>query len=371
MKSIPFGQRSGLTVTPVSIGAMRLPADFEEAVGLIRHAIDHGLRYIDTSRGYGESEWVLGRALKDGYREKVILSTKSSPWVWKIRSTDEAKADTIRRRIDESLRRLDVSYLDFYQVWNIDSREHYEQAVAPGGMVEGIQKAMAEGLVRHTGFTTHDTVPNLLAYLPAVDWCEVILFTYNLLNRSYAPAIAAAHQLGIGTIIMNPVGGGMLTNASPVLQKLADQVGAASVVDLALRYVLSNPDVDTLISGITRPGDVSSCLACADRPRFTAAERQAIDTVLDGISAAGARFCTGCKYCLPCPRGIDIPAIMNMVFESRHWGFQELARRRYAELKGPKADACSRCGACEKKCTQKLAIMAELAWAAEELRTPS
>ena len=132
-------------------------------------------------------------------------------------------------------RRLGVDYLDFYQVWNIDSRDHYNQAVAKGGMVDGIRKAIDEGLVGHTGFTTHDTISNILTYIEEADWCEVILFTYNVLNETYAPAIRAAHERGIGTVIMNPLHGGLLAHSSEVLDRLVREVGASSVTDLAIR----------------------------------------------------------------------------------------------------------------------------------------
>ncbi len=147
MKLHNFGMRCGHKVPKISIGAMRLPKDVDDAVALVRHAIDSGMRYIDTSRGYGESEWIIGQALKDGYRKKVLLSTKWAPWIVKVDQGDDSSSDRVRRRIEESMRRLDVDFLDFYQVWNISSRENYDQAVAKGGMVEGILKAKAEGLV--------------------------------------------------------------------------------------------------------------------------------------------------------------------------------------------------------------------------------
>jgi hypothetical protein len=363
-----FGQRSGFEVPPVNIGAMRLPRDANEAVALIRHAIDSGMRYIDTSRGYGESEWILGRALRDGYRRKVILSSKWASWITRIRSTDDTSADCVRRRIDEQLKRLDVDYLDFYQIWNIDSREHYEQVIAPGGMLEGILKARDEGLVGHVGFTTHDSVENLVSYVQETDWCEIILFTYNLLNRQYAPAIAAAHRQGIGTVIMNPVGGGRLAEASPVLLKLAEQVGAVSVPDLAIRYVLSDPNIDTIISGLSRRSDVDDSIASARRSVFTPEQMKDIEALLDGIASASASFCTGCKYCLPCPKGIAIPAVMASVFDYRHWGLQKDAAQRYAGIKEARADACVQCGECEPKCTQHLKIMEEMRFATEAFK---
>ena len=364
MDTRKFGNRSGLEVPRVSIGGMRLPRDVDEAVALIRHAIDSGMRYIDTSRGYGESEFVFGLALKDGYRQRVLLSTKCSPWIQKIQSSDTPTADCVRRRIEESMRRLQVDYLDFYQVWNIDNREHYDQAVAKGGMVEGILKAKAEGLVRHTGFTTHEEVPVLLGYIQEADWCEVMLTTYNLLNRKYAPAIEAAHKKGIGTIVMNPVGGGKLAEDSPVLWELAREVGAGSVADLAVQYALSNPNIDTILCGVSKMSDVNHTLGAAEHP-LTAGQLARIEACLTAHAPQNTGFCTGCKYCMPCPKGIDIPTMMGMVTDDRVWGLKAAAQRHYRWVR-PKADACAACGQCEAKCTQKIKISEQMAYAAKE-----
>lgn len=366
MNERAFGQHTGLRVPPVNIGSMRLPRDLDDAVRLVRHAIDSGMRYIDTSRGYGEAEWVLSRALKDGYREKVLLSTKWGPWIVKIRQDDAPTADAVRRRIEEQMQRLDVDRLDFYQVWSTSKPEHYAAAVARGGMVDGLRKAREEGLIGHIGLTTHEAVEDLLEYIGRDDWFEVILLTYNLLNRTYAPVLEAAHNKGIGTLVMNPVGGGRLAEPSPVLMALAEKVGAISVPDLAVRYVLSNPAVTTLLCGMSKTSDVDDTIASAERPPFTATEMKTIEAFLHEVSKDHAGFCTGCKYCLPCPRGIDIPAVMDCIYDDRFWGLKEGSRLRYQRLKTPKADACVQCGQCEEKCTQKLRIAEEMAYAARE-----
>ncbi len=367
MQLLPFGQRNGLMVARGSIGGMRLPADTDEAVAVIRHAIDMGMKYIDTSRGYGDSEIKIGKALKDGYREKVILSTKWAPWIVKIEENDNATADCVRKRIDESMERLDVEYLDYYQVWNIHMREQYDQTICKGGFLEGIQKAMAEGLVRRTGFTTHDTVENLLDYIPEVDWADIILFTHNILNRSYRPAIQAAHDKGIGTIIMNPVCGGMLNQDNPKLAAIAEKVGAKSIADMGIRWLMSQPYVDTIISGITTISDVDRSVASVSADAFSAEDLLLIDNTLDELDSLKEAFCTGCRYCMPCPQGIDIPAIMGMNSTYRFQGFQQAAKDQYAALQVAKADACVQCGECEAKCTQHLSIMEEMRWAADNL----
>ena len=346
---------------------MRLPKDVDHAVALLREAIDQGLRYIDTSRGYPESEWVLGLALRDGYRQKVILSTKWSPWIMMVDPRDDASSDCMRRRIEESMKRLNVDYLDYFQIWNIGCREHYDLAVAKGGMLDGILKAKEDGLLGHIGFTTHDSVENLLTYIEQADWCEILLTTYNMLNTQYAPVLEAAHAKGIGTVTMNPMGGGKLAEQSQTLMALAREVGAVSVADMAIRYVLSNPHIDTMLNGLSKPDDIKDSIASLDRGGFTASQIHRIDDFLKDIKTKVSAFCTACKYCMPCPEGIDIPAVLSCVQDMRYWGWHHSARARYEKLPGKKADACVQCGKCEKTCTQHLNIMQEMAYAVEML----
>jgi len=347
---------------------MRLPEDVDEAVAVIRQAIDAGMIYIDTSRGYGDSEIKIGKSLKDGYREKVILSTKWSPWITKIEENDDASADCTYKRICESMERLDVDYLDFYQVWNIFEPDHYQQTVAKGGMLEGIRRAMDEGIVKHTGFTTHDKPENVSRYIDEADFCEVILFTYNILNSTYKDVIAKAHDKGIGTIVMNPVGGGILVEDSPVLKQA---YGTDAMIELAHRYLASDPNVDTVLCGINKPSDIADTLANFDKPPLTPQERQQIETIAASLSKDGMRFCTDCKYCMPCPQGLNIPGIMHAVYLDKLLQCPESARRHYPWVSSKenktRASDCTACGACEAKCTQKLPIVEHMKFAAERL----
>lgn len=365
MELIDFGKRSGLKVPRANIGGMRLPEDTGEAVELVRYALDSGMRYIDTCRGYGDSEVKIGKALKDGYREGAILSSKWCPWNLKVEESDGPSADCMRKRLEESLGRLDVDRIDFYQLWSINDREQFEAATRPGGMLDGVRRAMDEGLVGHTGMTTHDSVQNLLDYLPALDWCEVLLVSYNMLDVRYAPVIARARELGIGTIVMNPVAGGRLVGESPALAELVREAGARDVAGLALRWLLSNPGLDTYISGISRKSDVDAAVAAARAGPLGGEVLARVNRFIEEHSRQGVRFCTGCGYCKPCPQEINIPAIMARVYEDRFWGLKESAIKRYRGIKGPRAPACTACGQCEEKCTQKLKISEEMAYAAE------
>lgn len=365
MELIDFGKRSGLKIPRANIGGMRLPDDHDEAVELVRYAIDAGMRYIDTCRAYGESEIKIGKALQDGYRGKVILSSKWCPWNLKVEETDEPTAGCMRKRLEESLKRLQVDSIDFYQLWSINKPEQWQASTGPGGMLDGVRKAMDEGLVKHTGITTHDSVENLLDYLAEADWCEAVLVSHNMLDVRYAPVISKARELGIGTIVMNPVAGGRLVGDSPVLAELGKEVGARDVPDLALRWLLSNPQLDTYISGIGRKSDVDAAVAAAEAGPFDQEKLARVNAFIKAHTRDSVKFCTACDYCKPCPQEINIPAIMARIYEDRFWGLKESAIKRYRGIKEPRAPACTACGQCEEKCTQKLKISEEMAYAAE------
>jgi predicted aldo/keto reductase-like oxidoreductase len=364
-KFVDFGKRSGLKVHPVSIGAMRLPEDVDQAVSLLRQAIDAGMIYIDTSRGYGDSELKLAKALKDGYREKVILSTKWCPWNFKVEPTDDTSADCMYKRIIESITRLDVDYLDFFQIWSINNQEQYLQATQKGGMLDGIFRAMKEGLVKHTGFTTHDKPENVSRYIDEANWCEAILFTYNMLERAYEDVIAKAHEKGIATIVMNPVGGGVLAqDSSPLNNVIKNAIGPADLVETAHRWLKTNKNIDTIICGISKPSDITSTIENYEKQPFTAEQIQRINAELVKISKKNSGFCVDCKYCLPCPKGIYIPSFMYVAYFSEFLKADEQARGSYNWQLNPNNTGksvdpgeCIECGKCEQKCTQKIKII--------------
>jgi predicted aldo/keto reductase-like oxidoreductase len=367
-KVVDFGKRSGLKVHPVSIGAMRLPEKMDDAVALLRQAIDAGMVYIDTSRGYGESELKLAKALKNGYREKVILSTKWCPWNFKTEPTDDTSAESTYKKLLDSMKRLEVDYLDFYQLWSINNNEQWLQATSKGGMLEGIFRAKKEGLVKHIGFTTHDSPENISRYIDEADWCEAILFSYNLLNRTYEDSIQKAHEKGIATIVMNPISGGVFAKQSPPLEIAAKKaVGISNIVETAHRWLKSNKNIDTIICGIGKPSDVTSTLANYEKPDLTPEQIKKLNTEFEKVSNKKVGCCVDCKYCLPCPKNIYIPGFMQAAYYSEFLKVDERARDIYGWMVNPKntsssADPseCIECGRCEQKCTQKIKIIETL-----------
>lgn len=364
-KLVDFGKRSGFKVCPVSIGTMRLPKDVDKAASLLRQAIDAGMIYIDTSRGYSDSEIKVGKALKDGCRNKVILSTKWCPWNLMVETDDDTSADCMYKRILESMQRLDVDYLDFYQIWSINNAEQYIQATRKGGMLDGILRAMKEGLVKHTGFTTHDTPENVSRYINEADWCEAILFTYNMLDRTYEDVIAEAHQKGIATIVMNPIGGGVFVQDSPPIKKAVKKAsGVDDVVEVAHRRLKYNENIDTILCGIEKQYDITSTLTNYEKPPLTPKQKELLDKELSKISRKNTGFCVNCKYCLPCPKDINIPAFMNAAYFSEFLRVDRQAKDFYGWILNPSNQdksvdpaECIECGKCEQKCTQKIKII--------------
>jgi predicted aldo/keto reductase-like oxidoreductase len=172
--------------------------------------------------------------------------------------------------------------------------------------------------------------------------------------------------MGIGTLVMNPVAGGNLAEASPILMELVHEVGAVSVPDLAVRYVLANANVDSILCGMTKLSDVDDTLASANRGPLTAQQVARVNRFIDERQGEHTGFCTGCKYCMPCPQGISIPKIMHAIYLDRFLGLKAAARRHYRWGREPKADACVQCGECEEKCTQHIGIIQEMAFAAAE-----
>jgi predicted aldo/keto reductase-like oxidoreductase len=367
-REIDFGKRSGLKVYPVSIGSMRFPQDVDESVALIRQAIDSGMIYIDTSRGYIDSEMKLAKALKNGYREKVILSTKWCPWNLKVEPTDDTSAECTYKRILESMKRLDVDYLDFYQLWSINNNEQWVQATRKGGMLDGIIRAKKEGLVRHLGFTTHDTPENISKYIDEADWCEAILFTYNMLNRTYEDSIAKAHAKGIATIVMNPISGGVFAqDSAPLKDAVRKAVGSDDVVETAHRWLKANKNIDTIICGIGKHSDITSTLANYEKPDFTADEIGRLNAEFEKITNKNVGGCVGCGYCMPCPKKINIPAFMNIAYYSEFLKVTTKPLNQYKWQVNPQnadrsADPseCIECGRCEQRCTQKIKIIQTL-----------
>jgi len=355
MEKRPCGG-TGLDFTIIGFGGMRLAGgEVEPWAQIVAEAADAGFNYFETSHRYcsSTSETKIGEGLK-GRRDKVYVSTKSS-------ADDFPTADAVRGVIDESLEKLQIDYLDFYQLWSLPLKDFHEIAIKPGGTIEGIRKAMDEGLIRHFGFTSHDTPENQIELVRTGEF-EAVTLQYNLLNRANEPVIAEAARRGIGVIVMGPLHGGILGTPSKVLDELFGEGSTDAAAEAAFRFVLSNPGVTCAISGMTTSEDIRRNKRIAEDD-----EMKVIDVELEKFHAAADKICTGCGYCMPCPQGVGIPYVFKLAGAARIFGLIEGARREYVKfdktwpLDGFKdASFCIACGECVEKCPQKIPVPEEL-----------
>ncbi len=357
----PLGA-TGLTVSVLGFGAMRLPEGFDEAVEVMRHAFAQGVNFLDTAPAYGDSHKKCAAALK-GWRDKVTVSTKNPCW-------GEEPVAGWRKRLEEHLEQLQVDSVGVYEIWHSITWKAFEEHVAPKGKILDLaKKAKDEGLIRHLSFSFHDT-PEALVKLVETGEFECMICQYNLLDRANEEGMAKAAERGMGVIVMGPVGGGRLAGLSPELAKMASGP-VASTPELALRFVLANPAVSTAISGMSTKQMVDENVATASREdAMSPDELDRLKGALDEAQKFAKLYCTGCGYCMPCPHGVDIPGNFALMNYHRVYGLTEHARAHYA--KRPKereegdekarlyAGACVECGECEPKCPQKIPIIAQL-----------
>ncbi len=348
----------------LGFGCMRFPTtpdgkiDEAEAIRMVRHAIDSGVTYIDTAYPYhgGESEVLLGKALKDGYREKVILTTKLPCW-------HVSAHEDMMRLLDEQLTRLQTDHVDFYllHALNNDRLTQMSQLDYKGFYAE----AMAQGKVRYPGFSFHDDAAAFVRILDDWDQWKLAQVQMNILddeNQATIAGIREAGKRGVGVVIMEPLRGGLLANPpADVAQVYADFADKRSPVEWAFRYLYAMPEVVTILSGMSTWEQVIDNLRIFDipeRPVLTEAENALFRTAKATYMARTKTRCTGCRYCQPCPMGVQIPRIFQG-FDGTMLHAEPNFTKGYARIAADEGDAsrCVQCGQCEAACPQHLPII--------------
>ena len=352
---------TGKKVSALGFGAMRLPKDRDYAIECIRRCLDLGANLIDTAFGYhgGESEVIVGEAIADRPRESVYLSTKNP--------LRDNTGRGWRERLETQLKKLDTDYIDFYQaVHGLNWNSYVDNFSKPGAGLEEAIKAKQEGIIRHFGFSTHDS-PEGIKKLIDTGHFEHIILQYNLLDRKNEEVIAYAQERGIGIIVMGPVGGGRLAAPSKQIQKMLPG-GAKSSAEIAIRFVLANPGVASALSGMNSIEQVEENCATASREEpLSDEEKLHVLQSLEENRKLAELYCTECKYCMPCPNDVNIPLNFRIMNLHRVYGLTDYAKRQYARffaenkrVEGLAASACQECGECEPKCPQGIPIMKQL-----------
>ena len=315
--------KTGLKISRMGLGGIPIQRiDAEGTKKLVYQLMEAGVNYIDTARGYTVSEQYLGYAL-EGIRDKFVLATKS------MSRTKEAMA----KDIDISLGNLKTDYIDLYQVHNPNMAQ-LEQVIQEGGALEALLEAKAQGKIGHIGLTAHSV--EVFEKALELDWVETIMFPYNIVETQGEALIKRCAEKNIGFVDMKPLAGGAIEDAS-----------------LAMRFLVSNPDVTVVIPGMADAKEIEQNLAAGENTApLTAEEQKKVEEVRQIL---GTQFCRRCNYCAPCTVGINIPSVFLFQGYLDRYGLADWAKDRYGAM-AVKASACVECGACEPRCPYGLPI---------------
>lgn len=362
-----FG-KTGIKMSALGFGAMRLPmrgsGDKKEinddlAIPMMHRAFKLGVNYIDTAPYYCDklSEAAVGRALK-GRRDKVYVSTKNP--------IENNSPDDWRKRLENSLKNLDTDYIDFYHFWgiNLKSFKHWESL--SNGPLQAAERAKSEELIKHISFSYHDDAKNLREIIDSGRF-ETLLIQYNLLDRSNEDNLAYAKEKGLGVVVMGPVGGGKLGAPSDLIRGLLKDK-PASTAEMAMRFVLANPNVDIALSGMSNMAQVEeNAIIAAKTGHLSESELAQIKKMMEENKNLAKLYCTSCDYCTPCPKDINIPHLFGIMNTHRVYELTEHSIGAYNEtirgkawVKSASPANCTKCGICETKCPQKLSIIKQL-----------
>jgi uncharacterized protein len=380
MKYRQFGKLDW-KVSALGFGAMRLPStgtemsspvNEPEAIRIMRYAIDHGVNYVDTAYMYhmGNSEKIIGRMLQDGYRAKIRLATK-------LPVNMLQKADDIDRILDEQLERLQTPKIDFYLFHGLNKVGW--QKVRDWNLIRWAESKIAAGKIAYLGFSFHDDFAVFKEILDAYDgwtFCQIQYNYVDVNNQAGRKGVEYAAAKGLGIVVMEPLRGGMIAKTPPdkvvkIWQSAAHQRTPA---EWGLQWVWNQPEISVALSGMSNMQQVVENLATAEKSgpgTLTADELALFDRVRDAYKSLSPVPCTRCRYCSPCPNGVDIPGIFELYNEMTIYDAPQMGQFRYQGPFGMKpeqrADKCVECGECVKVCPQQINIPEELKVAHKKL----
>lgn len=313
---------TGMKIKRVGFGGIPIQRISQKDTNDVINELEkQGINFIDTARGYTVSEEYIGNSL-EGRREKFFIATKSMS-----RSYESMKND-----IEISLRNLKTDYIDLYQIHNLKSEE-YEDIFNEDKAYRALLEAKSEGKIKYIGITSHslETIEKVVED----DKFETIQFPYNIVEDQADDVFKKANEKGIGIIVMKPLAGGALDDAT-----------------LAIKYILSKSYIDVAIPGMDSVEQVRQNTDVLENLKLTQEDNEKIEEIRKSL---GNRFCRRCEYCLPCPVGVNIPA--NFLLEGYYtrYNLKDWAIQRYEATNG-KASECVNCGLCETKCPYDLPI---------------
>ena len=369
----------GNDISVLGFGCMRFPRkngsiDMVETEKELLAAIDAGINYFDTAYIYPGNEVALGEVLaKNQLRDKVYIATKLPHYLIKSR-------EGMEKIFKEHLKRLQTDYIDYYlmhMLTDVQTWEHLKEL----GILEFLEEKKKAGTIRQIGFSYHGNTEKFLQLVDAYDWdfCQI---QYNYLDehsQAGRKGLQYAHSKGIPVVIMEPLRGGKLVNRLPqqALTEFADFPEQHTPAQWALRWLWDQKEVTCVLSGMNSMEMLEDNIHTAsttEAGQMGEAEQALLDRVKAAINAKMKVGCTGCGYCMPCPKGVDIPgafAAYNLRYsEGKFSGLREHFMCSAARLDSTAARNCIGCGKCESHCPQHIAIRQELKNVSKELEGP-
>ena len=347
----------------LGFGCMRLPIDSEgkiienEAIKIIRYGIDQGINYIDTAYPYhkGTSEIIVGKALKDNYRKKVMLATKCPVWLLK-------KADDFDTLLDEQLKKLSTDHIDFYLLHALDSKSW--KIIQDLNILNKAEEAIKKGKIKYLGFSFHDKFEVFKEIIDGYNWtfCQIQYNYMDINNQAGTKGLRYAYSKGIAVIVMEPIRGGLLANPPKRIAEIFDESkNKHTPADWALQWVWNQPEVSLVLSGMSTLSQVEENIHSVDVygvDTLSKEDLKIIERVREEYSKRETIPCTKCNYCMPCPNGVNIPKNFELYNEAVIYDDTRMAGFRYSAFlsEAQRANKCIQCKICETKCPQKIKI---------------
>lgn len=364
-----FGKADEM-VSVLGFGCMRFPVfdgdtkkiDEKKSIEMLRHSIDNGVNYIDTAYPYhgGMSEGLVGKALQDGYRDKVYLATKLPSWLIKTK-------EDMDKYLNEQLERLQTEYIDFYLVHALN--ESFWGNLTKNGLFDFLDSIIKDGRVKYVGFSFHDKVELFKEIVDAYDWtfCQI---QYNFIDQDYQAGkegLKYAANKGLGIVAMEPLRGGSLVSRVPndIMSLWNTSQVKRTPAEWALKYIWDYPEISTVLSGMSTLEQVVENIGYADEGisgSLTDDDKKLIYKVRDLYKEKIQVNCTFCKYCLPCPVGVAIPRAFKFYNDGAMFNNIEGEKKGYNMFisEESRASKCIECGKCEAACPQNLPIIEDL-----------
>lgn len=366
-------RKLGTTREEVSIlgfGCMRFPVingdyshiDEEKAKEMLYYAIDSGVNYLDTAYPYhnGASETFLGKVLNNEYREKVNLATKIPSWLIN-------KKEDLSYYLYKQLERLQTETIDFYLVHSLN--KNYWPRLEKAGIFEFLDELKSDGIIKYNGFSFHDDLEFFFEMVDSYNW-DICQIQYNFMDENYQAGregLRYAAGQGIGTVIMEPLRGGVLANSVPSeVQSIWDMSEVhRKPAEWALRYLWNNPEVDIVLSGMSTLNQMKENIKFAKAGYPNSLNLDEEDLIKEAKMAYREKIsvdCTACGYCMPCPSGVNIPDCFMQFNYAEMFNDPESAKMHYMTLlkDEEKASSCDECGECEMICPQMINIKEKL-----------